>query len=340
MPVDPVSMGAGIMGAISNYFANERTNQTNIQMAREANQANRDIAREQNEWNLMMWQMQNAYNDPSAQMARLKAAGINPALAYAQGGMMNEAAPAQEAAGATMVAPQVRPYYNDPLMMAQIANLNAQTDKTESESQAILSKLPEEVQNLQQARKESDANIANLNQNVLNLQEAIANMREDRKLTVEKQISESFNRTLASQEFQRKSQETVALVKKMAQDISESKAREKLTYEQERAVRAARHLDEQQFAFLAEANAYKLLGLQYDNILKQKSAILYDDQHVLNNMQSQLLGFDISNGRVVANRSERWLSEVSGNPLSRALDDMIGAASMLLAPVKGIISIK
>jgi hypothetical protein len=35
--------------------------------------------------NLDMWERQNRYNDPSAQMARLKAAGLNPNMVYGQG---------------------------------------------------------------------------------------------------------------------------------------------------------------------------------------------------------------------------------------------------------------
>lgn len=35
--------------------------------------------------NLQMWNLNNAYNDPSAQMARLKAAGLNPNLVYGGG---------------------------------------------------------------------------------------------------------------------------------------------------------------------------------------------------------------------------------------------------------------
>ena len=34
--------------------------------------------------NLKMWRLSNAYNDPSAQMARLRAAGLNPNLVYGQ----------------------------------------------------------------------------------------------------------------------------------------------------------------------------------------------------------------------------------------------------------------
>ncbi len=37
-----------------------------------------------NSQNIEFWNMQNAYNDPSAQMARLKQAGLNPNLIYGQ----------------------------------------------------------------------------------------------------------------------------------------------------------------------------------------------------------------------------------------------------------------
>ena len=37
-----------------------------------------------NRENVEFWNMQNAYNDPSAQMARLKEAGLNPNLIYGQ----------------------------------------------------------------------------------------------------------------------------------------------------------------------------------------------------------------------------------------------------------------
>lgn len=124
----------GAIGSILNYYTNERTNQANIAMQESANQANRQLAAEQRAWDLDMWNRQNAYNDPSAQMSRLRGAGINPALAYAQGGMMNEAAPAQEAAGSRDVAPRIQPYYQDPLVAAQVANINADTQQKQSQT--------------------------------------------------------------------------------------------------------------------------------------------------------------------------------------------------------------
>lgn len=111
-----------ITGAVSGLLNYASTASTN--------KANADIAERQNQWNLDMWQRQNAYNDPKAQMSRLRQAGVNPALAYSEGGMMNEAAPAAEAVGS-----QVRSFYLDPLTMAQIANINADTDKKKSETE-------------------------------------------------------------------------------------------------------------------------------------------------------------------------------------------------------------
>ena len=73
----------------ANLQMNQQTNETNLQMNRETNaanqminQANIDYSREawQNEvaYNWEMWNATNAYNDPSAQMQRLKNAGLNP----------------------------------------------------------------------------------------------------------------------------------------------------------------------------------------------------------------------------------------------------------------------
>lgn len=124
----------GVAAAISNYFSNRETNATNLQIQQETNAANRELAERQNQWNLEMWNRQNAYNDPSAQMSRLRAAGINPALAVTNGSMMNEAAPAPEAAGSRDQAAKMQSYYLDPLTMAQIGLIQAQTRKTDSET--------------------------------------------------------------------------------------------------------------------------------------------------------------------------------------------------------------
>lgn len=57
------------------------TNKTNKEMNAENNQTQIDLWNQQKEYDYKMWQENNAYNAPSAQVERLKAAGINPALA-------------------------------------------------------------------------------------------------------------------------------------------------------------------------------------------------------------------------------------------------------------------
>ena len=57
------------------------TNKANKEMNAENNQTQIDLWNQQKEYDYKMWQENNAYNAPSAQVERLKAAGINPALA-------------------------------------------------------------------------------------------------------------------------------------------------------------------------------------------------------------------------------------------------------------------
>lgn len=54
-------------------------------LARDQYYYNMDLANRQNAANIEMWNMQNEYNSPKAQMARLKAAGLNPNMIYNNG---------------------------------------------------------------------------------------------------------------------------------------------------------------------------------------------------------------------------------------------------------------
>lgn len=57
------------------------TNRTNKQMNDDNNRLQMDLWNQQKEYDYKMWQENNAYNTPTAQVQRLKDAGINPALA-------------------------------------------------------------------------------------------------------------------------------------------------------------------------------------------------------------------------------------------------------------------
>lgn len=70
----------------SNERMNDANNALQMQLAQDANDLNYRMFQEQNDWNLNMWNLQNEYNDPSQQMARLVAAGVNPNMALGSNG--------------------------------------------------------------------------------------------------------------------------------------------------------------------------------------------------------------------------------------------------------------
>lgn len=86
-----ISAGTGLIGSLIGYFgqkeANEaylsgidKTNEQNYKIWKEQQQHNVDMFNMENQANIDMWNMNNAYNDPSAQVERLRAAGLNPSL--------------------------------------------------------------------------------------------------------------------------------------------------------------------------------------------------------------------------------------------------------------------
>lgn len=94
------------------------------------------------------WNMQNAYNDPSAQMARLKEAGLNPNLVYGNGataqssqGPRGSSAPTPtfQAAKVNMDAGSVALMaLQAEQMKANIARTHAETSRVEADTQSML----------------------------------------------------------------------------------------------------------------------------------------------------------------------------------------------------------
>lgn len=98
MPIDPgtATLATGGLSLVSGLFGSGMSNKSvkrSIKAAKEINQINnefnasealknRDFQTSEREasqqWNLDQWNRENAYNDPSAQRARMEAAGFNP----------------------------------------------------------------------------------------------------------------------------------------------------------------------------------------------------------------------------------------------------------------------
>lgn len=64
----------------------------------------KELLKQQNDWNIESWNMQNEYNSPSAQMQRLRDAGLNPNLMYSGNGSVAEASPISSGSGVSLAS--------------------------------------------------------------------------------------------------------------------------------------------------------------------------------------------------------------------------------------------
>lgn len=118
--------------------------------------------------NVDMWNMQNAYNSPSAQMERMRKAGLNPAMMYGgksggQSGNAGAIAPVTpqrtQARNHGQAAMQGMMQFQDiKLKQAQTDNVNAQTEKNQEQSQLIAQQKLTEIQetNIRTYKSEMD----------------------------------------------------------------------------------------------------------------------------------------------------------------------------------------
>ncbi len=100
--------GAGsLIGGLISSSGSRYAARKQLQAVRETNQMNYQIAQDNNAFNERMWNLQNDYNTPSAQRARLEAAGINPYLMLDGSSTgVAQSAPTADTSG-TQVAPDV-----------------------------------------------------------------------------------------------------------------------------------------------------------------------------------------------------------------------------------------
>lgn len=124
-------MGAALITLLGSAI----TAASSSKSVRETNKANRELAEQQNEWNVQQWNRENEYNSPSAQVQRLKEAGLNPAMMYDTGGSVVNTSSSKESAN---LANQVALTGVNPLMgvgesMSQASQNLLQKEKTAAE---------------------------------------------------------------------------------------------------------------------------------------------------------------------------------------------------------------
>lgn len=102
-----IGAGASLLGNIFGASSTNKTNENNLKINQMNNEFNERMMQKQMDYNTMMWNKQNEYNTPSAQRARLEAAGMNPYMMLNGGSAGNaQAAGSTSAASAAPSAPQ------------------------------------------------------------------------------------------------------------------------------------------------------------------------------------------------------------------------------------------
>lgn len=79
----------GLIGGVGSMVSSIMQGQQQRKNVADQLAANKELAKYQFSQNKQMWDLQNQYNSPEQQMARFKAAGLNPNLIYGQGSAGN-----------------------------------------------------------------------------------------------------------------------------------------------------------------------------------------------------------------------------------------------------------
>lgn len=138
------SLAAGVIGA----YSNNRNIDKQLSAQAAENQKMRDynlaLAKQQNLWNIQQWNRENEYNSPSAQMARMRAAGLNPDMMYSGGVSGNLAANSPQMTSGAPASPMdwsalgnKKTIFDVAMQRATLEQMDANTEKIQSETKGI-----------------------------------------------------------------------------------------------------------------------------------------------------------------------------------------------------------
>lgn len=248
------SVGAGLAGELINVGANLYTQWRNREFQREMLAGEQDFTRE-------MWNANNAYNTPLSQVNRLKLAGLNPSLMY---GSMSDAGNSTLAGSPGGAAPnQVAPHV-DPLLMAEIDKLRAETEAIEHTTQREDEKQPYTIENMTADIDSKNSAIA-------------VNAALISKMSVEEQLMYSNITRMVVQNWN-ETRKTTAEVDHLNKVMEQLDAQIKLTDEEYNQLVAFKTLREENIR-ATNAELWSRVGVANAEVTRlQKAADLLDSQ--------------------------------------------------------------
>lgn len=195
-----MSILGGIVAGVGSLLGGVGSSAMNNKAVQDTNKANMEIAKYQAQWqqqenekayqrSLKMWNLQNEYNSPTQQMARIRAAGLNPNLVYGNGVTGNSAGSTPQYEPAKFNAPTMQAYRGWNLGISDATSqylayrtVKAQVDNMEAQNSLIRQQTATEATRqanvaASTARSEFDLNMAKELKDV-SVSSAIADMNQ------------------------------------------------------------------------------------------------------------------------------------------------------------------
>ena len=195
-----MSVLGGIVAGVGSLLGGFGSSAMNNKAVQDTNKANMEIAKYQAQWqqqenekayqrSLKMWNLQNEYNSPTQQMARIRAAGLNPNLVYGNGVAGNSAGSTPQYEPAKFNAPTMQAYRGWNLGISDATSqylayrtAKAQVDNMEAQNSLIRQQTATEATRqanvaASTARSEFDLNMAKELKDV-SVSSAIADMNQ------------------------------------------------------------------------------------------------------------------------------------------------------------------
>lgn len=312
--MDILGAGFGAISSIGSMIGQNRAIRQQIKAQQQENQKNREynlmLARTQNQWNLEQWQRENDYNSPTAQMARFRAAGLNPNLIYGQ--MSNGASSPTLTSGAASsptdmsaignkrnFGQAMQEMLNMEMQKAQIEAIKAGTEKTKADTDNTRETTKGlTIDNMYRAAQhEQTLEIGGMQ---IKLGKSTLKLNEQQMENLKAQLPEIAAKV---ENINQSTAESRRRVQQMDLDEQRAAAREireqamhnatlQQVYNENRKILAEAKISEQQFAEMVATEAARSYGLALDNRGKEianNNAIL---QGINIDYNNQLIRYD------------------------------------------------
>lgn len=261
------------MSGFGSFLAGALNSMTSLINTGYVNDANISLAGLQNQWNLEQWQRQTAYNDPVNQVSRLSAAGINPALAMSQSGLVdagNASLPAAAASPHPMVPFTPQFGFPDPFELEQV---RAQTKLAESQAAKNDAEANQINEMLPGAVKEQTAKIDEIKQSISNMQSQVDLMHAQMK-NLSQQDTESLFRilhqraqeTFEEMRLEKEFKEFHEFCKRNSAEIAKMYSAIGVDKATVRNLNSLTDINDQSFAEMVNTMAERMRGIRLSNI--------------------------------------------------------------------------